>query len=89
MADACLYLLEQPESKLSDLFNDERPPLVIIGCGEDLTIRELAEMVADTVGYSGKLAFDSVKSDGTMRKLMDDSRMKSLGGRLPPVCAKA
>lgn len=79
MADACLYLLEQPESKLADLFNDERPPLVNIGCGEDLTIRELAEMIAETVGYSGKLVFDSTKPDGTMRKLMDVSRMKGLG----------
>jgi len=79
MADACLYLLEQPENKLSDLFNDERPPLVNIGCGEDLTIRELAELIAETVGYSGKLVFDSTKPDGTMRKLMDVSRMKSLG----------
>lgn len=79
MADACLYLLEQPESKLSDLFNDERPPLVNIGCGEDLSIRELAEMIAETVGYNGKLVFDSTKPDGTMRKLMDVSRMKGLG----------
>ena len=79
MADACLYLLEQPESKLSGLFNDERPPLVNIGCGEDLSIRELAEMIAEVVGYSGKLVFDATKPDGTMRKLMDVSRMKSLG----------
>lgn len=79
MADACLYLLEQAEGKLADLFNNERPPLVNIGCGEDLTIRELAEMVAGVVGYSGKLIFDSTKPDGTMRKLMDVSRMKSLG----------
>jgi GDP-L-fucose synthase len=79
MADACLYLLEQPESRLSDLFNDERPPLVNIGCGEDLTIRGLAEMIADAVGYSGKLVFDSTKPDGTMRKLMDVSRINALG----------
>jgi GDP-L-fucose synthase len=79
MADACLYLLEQAESKLSGLFNDERPPLVNIGCGEDLSIRELAEMIAETVGYSGKLVFDSSKPDGTMRKLMDVSRMTSMG----------
>jgi GDP-L-fucose synthase len=79
MADACLYLLEQPESRLSDLFNDERPPLVNIGCGEDMTIRELAEMIADAVGYSGKLTFDTSKPDGTMRKLMDVSRINSLG----------
>jgi GDP-L-fucose synthase len=79
MADACLYLLEQPESKLSDLFNDERPPLVNIGCGEDLSIRELAEMIAETVGYNGKLVFDSAKPDGTMRKLMDVSKLKQMG----------
>ncbi len=79
MADACLYLLEQPDSKISNLFNDEHPPLVNIGCGEDLTIRELAEIIAATVGYIGKLVFDSTKPDGTMRKLMDVSRMKGLG----------
>jgi GDP-L-fucose synthase len=79
MAEACLYLLEQPESRLSDLFNDERPPLVNIGCGEDLSIRELAEMIAGVVAYSGKLVFDSSKPDGTMRKLMDVSRMKGMG----------
>ena len=79
MADACLYLLEQPESKLSDLFNDERPPLVNIGCGEDLTIRDLAETIAEVVGFSGKLVFDSTKPDGTMRKLMDVSRLKHMG----------
>lgn len=79
MADACLYLLEQPESRLSDLFNKEYPPLINIGCGEDLTIHELAENIAEVVGYGGKLVFDSTKPDGTMRKLMDVSRMKHLG----------
>ena len=53
MADACLYLLEQPEDRLSSLFNNEQPPLVNIGCGEDLTIRELAELVAEVVGFKG------------------------------------
>ena len=79
MADACLYLLEQPESKLSDLFNDDYPPLVNIGCGVDLTIRELAETIAEVVGFHGNLVFDSTKPDGTMQKLMDVSRMKRLG----------
>lgn len=79
MADACLYFLEQTENKLADLFNDEHPPLVNIGSGEDLTIRDLAEMIAEVVGYSGKLIFDSSKPDGTMRKLMDVSRMKGMG----------
>lgn len=79
MADACLYLLEQPDSKLAGLFNNEFPPLVNIGFGEDLTIRELAEMIAEVVGYRGDLVFDSTKPDGTMRKLLDVSRMLHMG----------
>lgn len=79
MADACLYLLEQPASKLQSLFNDEQPPLVNVGCGEDLTIRELAELVKEVVGFQGELAFDTSKPDGTMRKLMDVSLLRQLG----------
>ena len=79
MADACLYLLEQADSKLSDLFNEEKPPLVNIGCGEDLTIRELAETIAEVMGFNGKLVFDSSKPDGTMRKLMDVTRLTNIG----------
>lgn len=79
MADACLYLLEQPEDTLASLFNDEQPPLVNIGCGEDLTIRELAELVAEVVGFKGNLTFDASKPDGTMRKVMDVSRINALG----------
>lgn len=79
MADACIYLLEQMEDRLAPLFNNDNPPLVNIGCGEDLTIRELAEMVAQVVGFKGKLVFDASKPDGTMRKVMDVSRIKKLG----------
>ena len=79
MADACLYLLEQPESKLVDLFNEISPPLVNIGCGEDQTIRELAETIAEVVGYSGRFVQDTSKPDGTMRKVMDVSRLAALG----------
>jgi len=79
MAEACIYLLEQPEEKLQPLFGDDQPPLVNVGCGEDLTIRELAEMVRDVVGFGGELTFDTSKPDGTMRKLMDVSRINSLG----------
>jgi len=79
MADACVYLLEQTEDKLQILFNDTRPPLVNIGCGEDLSIRELAELVKQVVGFEGDLAFDTTKPDGTMQKLMDVSYMTSLG----------
>jgi GDP-L-fucose synthase len=79
MADACLYLLEQSEDKLEGLFNPDTPPLVNVGCGEDLTIRELAELVKELVGFRGTLAFDSSKPDGTKRKVMDVSKMQKLG----------
>jgi len=79
MADACIFLLEQGEDKLASLFNEALPPLVNIGCGEDLTIKELAEMVAEVVGFKGNLTFDTSKPDGTMRKVMDVSRINKLG----------
>lgn len=79
MADACLYLLEQPEAKLQSLFNDQQPPLVNVGCGEDLTIRELAELIKDVIGFTGSLVFDTAKPDGTMRKLLEVSRINALG----------
>lgn len=79
MADACLFLLEKAEDKLASLFNNEFPPLVNIGCGEDLTIRELAEIIADIVGFKGQLTFDTSKPDGTIRKVMDVSLINRLG----------
>jgi GDP-L-fucose synthase len=81
MADACLYLMNMTDEAIDSVLSPQSsyPPLFNIGCGEDLSIRELAEMVAEVVGYSGKLVFDSTKPDGTMRKLMDVSRMKGLG----------
>ncbi len=79
MADACIFLLEQSEDRLEGMFSDAHPPLVNVGCGEDLTIRELAEMVKATVGFTGNLVFDSTKPDGTMRKLMDVGKLKKMG----------
>lgn len=71
LADAVLYLLHS--------YNDES--LVNIGWGEDVMIRELAEMVMSVIGYSGRLLFDSTMPDGTPRKLLDVSRLTSLGWR--------
>ena len=79
MADACIFLLEQGDDKLASLFNEDKPTLVNIGCGEDLTIRELAELVAAVVGFKGNLTFDPSKPDGTMRKVMDVTRINKLG----------
>ena len=69
LADACIFLLE----------NYDQPDLVNIGCGEDVTIRELAETVCDVLGFDGSLEFDAGKPDGTPRKLLDISKIKSLG----------
>jgi GDP-L-fucose synthase len=54
---------------------------VNLGCGEDRTIRELAELIKEVVGYAGELRFDPGKPDGTPRKLLDVSRMTALGWR--------
>jgi GDP-L-fucose synthase len=81
MAEGCLYLLEHMDVSLNSLFNDERPPLVNIGSGVDLTILELAELIKDVVGFKGDITFDISKPDGTMRKLMDVSQINSMGWR--------
>ncbi|MCF8057510.1 MAG: GDP-L-fucose synthase [Desulfocapsa sp.] len=79
MADACVFLMSLPESKLSEVFNAEYPPLLNIGCGKDQTIRELGALVQEVVGFTGSVEWDSSKPDGTPRKLLDVSRIRSLG----------
>ena len=79
MAAACLYLLQLPATKTANLFNESVPPLVNIGCGIDLTIKELAELVKATTGFTGEITFDHTKPDGTMQKLMDSTRLNQLG----------
>ena len=71
LADACVHLMQQGYDG----------PLVNIGCGEDVTIRELAETVMSVVGCNAQIAFDSSKPDGTPRKLLDVSRLAALGWR--------
>jgi GDP-L-fucose synthase len=69
LADACYFLLQN--------YNEQG--LVNIGCGTDVTIKELAELIVEEVGYKGQLLFDSTKPDGTPRKLMDTSKINNLG----------
>ena len=69
LADACVFLMKT--------YSDEN--LVNIGVGEDVTIRELAEIIADVVGFEGSFAFDTSKPDGTPRKLLDVGRLNGLG----------
>ncbi len=79
MAEACVHLLELAPQEFSKLITDREPPLVNIGYGEDLSIAELARVVARAVGFRGKLRFDTSKPDGTPRKLLDSARINALG----------
>ena len=85
MADACIYLMNLPDAQFLPLLgqdrNDGLAPLVNIGVGHDLTIRELAETVKGVVGYQGEIVFDASKPDGTPRKLMDVGRLNAMGWR--------
>ena len=83
MAAACLFVLNLPDSTFKTLIaadiNDGLPPLLNLGSGSDLTINELANLVKKVVGFEGVVEFDSTKPDGTIRKLMDSSRLNKLG----------
>src|SRR5438876_7535268 len=69
LASACLFLLE----------NYDSPEIINVGCGEDISIRELAELICDIVGFEGELAWDGTKPDGTPRKLLDVTKLHNLG----------
>jgi GDP-L-fucose synthase len=71
LAGACRFLLE----------NFDSPEIVNVGCGEDVTIRELATLVSEVVGFTGELVFDTTKPDGTPRKLLDTAKLTALGWR--------
>jgi len=78
MADASLFVMELD----ADVYASETQPMlshINVGTGTDVTIRDLAEIVARVTGYEGRLAFDASKPDGAMRKLMDVSRLARLG----------
>jgi len=80
MADACVHLMNLPDEKYEAIVrSDIQPPLVNVGYGTDVTVRELAELIREVVGFQGQLAFDHSKPDGTPRKLLDVSRMYQLG----------
>jgi GDP-L-fucose synthase len=69
LASACLLLLEKYDS----------PEIINVGCGEDISIRELAELICDVVGFDGELDWDTTKPDGTPRKLLDVTKLRALG----------
>ncbi len=83
MAEACIFLMSLPDEQFIPLLgrdrNDGLPPLVNIGVGHDLSIRELAEQIREVVGYRGEIVFDTTKPDGTPRKLLDVIRLMNMG----------
>lgn len=79
LADACLYLMSSEDALFDTLLKSDEPPLINIGAGSDVTIRELADLVAKVVGFEGAMIFDASKPDGTPKKLMDSTRMRGLG----------
>ena len=90
MADACLFLINLNPTKFNELCSGGLPysslptphsslPLINIGCGEDRTIRELASIIAEVIGFKGDVKWDTSKPDGTPRKLLDISRLINLG----------
>lgn len=77
MADACIYIMENVDAK--SLYVDHGLSHINIGTGEDISIADLAALVNKIIGFSGDLIFDSSKPDGTPRKLLDISRLHSMG----------
>jgi GDP-L-fucose synthase len=78
LADACLFVMNLS----NEIYQTQTQPMLShlnVGMGEDITIRELAELIARIVGFEGELVFDTSKPDGTPRKLLDVSRLKNLG----------
>jgi GDP-L-fucose synthase len=73
LADACLFLMQRVHAEKGAM------PLINVGWGKDITIRELAELVRDEAGYRGRIEWDHSKPDGTPRKLLDTTRLASLG----------
>ena len=89
MADACIYLMNLPDEKFVSLLGSDEsqtgrfePPLVNVGVGEDISIRDLAATIGQIVGFKGDLIFDTSKPDGTPRKLMDTTRLIAWAGAL-------
>jgi len=83
MAAGCLFIMNLPDAIYQPLLaanrNDGLPPLLNLGSGDDLTIAHLGQLVKEVTAYDGRIIFDTTKPDGTMRKLMDSSRLNQLG----------
>lgn len=81
MADACVFLMSFPDPEFEALVAPDRLPLINVGAGKDMPIRELAELVAEVVGYAGPIEHDATKPDGMPQKMLDSSRLFAFGWR--------
>jgi len=88
LGEACVYLLNLADGEYEKLLGSDEnqsgrfdPPLINVGKGEEVSIRALAELIGEVVGYQGEIVFDSSKPDGTPRKLMDVGRLAESGWR--------
>jgi GDP-L-fucose synthase len=80
LAEGCIHLMNLDEERYQRIVrSQDEPPLINVGVGEDVTIRELAQTVCAVLGYEGRLVFDTSKPDGTPRKVMDVERIHHLG----------
>lgn len=78
LAEACIFLMNLPDASFASLVQREAP-LINVGSGQDQTIREIAELIMKVLEFDGELVFDRSRPDGTPRKLLDVSRINSLG----------
>lgn len=79
LAGSCLFLISLEEEAFRQLLARYRSPLINIGWGKDISIKELTVLIKEVTGFEGNFAFDTTKPDGTPRKLLDVSRLGSLG----------
>jgi GDP-L-fucose synthase len=79
IADAAITLALLPESKINNVLKDSRYPIFNVGTGSDMPIRDVAKIICEEIGFTGRLEFDVSKPNGTPRKLMDTTLLSSLG----------
>lgn len=79
LGEAISFLLTSSDLENSNLFSEDSPPILNVGTGSDISIKELAYLIKDIVGYKGDVIFDTSKPDGTPRKLLDVNKLNTLG----------
>ena len=78
-AQASIFLMNLPDDSFAELINYSAGPLINVGCGEDITIRELADITRKVVGDESEFQWDSTKPDGTPKRKLDITRLQKLG----------